>query len=41
MLAGFWVLLFAVLLAVLAPRLGADSRPGINERRLDWSISGW
>jgi hypothetical protein len=33
----FWTLFFVVL-AVLALRYGADSRPGVNERQLDWSV---
>ena len=33
----FWMLFFAAL-AVLALRYGADSRPDINDRQLDWSV---
>ena len=32
-----WMLFF-VALALLALRYGADSRPDVNDRQLDWSV---
>jgi hypothetical protein len=32
-----WMLFFVVL-ALLAPRFGVESRPTVNDRQLDWSV---
>jgi len=37
MLALVLLILFFVVLALLALRFGADSRPNINDRQLDWT----
>ena len=38
MLVLILVMLFFGALALLSLRYGADSRPGVDERQLDWAV---